>query len=134
LNPAGNGISIQPHKGVPRRVGVRGNFIAVKGFGLRVLEAHPAYTPVVEHNEIFVDTTLAMLSADNTSDSAKQVKRAMAGWLERVRVTQGSGARPNVFRALGLACVQQTFQGTGIPPVRVIHPATTACEAWERMR
>jgi hypothetical protein len=102
LNPAGDGIVIQPHRDVPRKIVVRGNFIATKGVPLRVVGVRAGFTPITAPNQIFT--------------TAETDAVALRRWLEGVQ-----SASPLV-NALSLAC-------RGGAPVSIVPPADPACIA-----
>jgi len=101
LNPTGNGIAIQPHNDVQRRITIRDNFIATKGFGLRMLGAHPSYAQVVEGNEMYSEMSWP---SGETRASAYPMHgsaaAALSAWLEGAR----SAKRSATLRALAAAC------------------------------
>ena len=108
INPYGNGIAIQPHNAVPRRVSVRQNFISAKGFGLRLLGFPRGYSAEVRDNRIF-KVSLPVAQDDEvtpSSDGGNAAERALASWLSE-NVDQdlgGSTARSALSQALVSVC------------------------------
>lgn len=135
LNPAGDGVSIQPHNDVPRRVDLRGNFIAAKGFGLRVVGAHPRYTQVVERTEVRSSTLWPGDGHGHASGEADEGAVAALGrWLGAEPAARQPGERSALFQALEMACNPVDLKRAGLPPVSVMPAGDPACAALARMR
>lgn len=107
INPYGDGIVLQPHHDVPRRVEVAHNFVATRGSPLRVRGTDPRFPAGVHDNE-----TVDMpgppwdRSDDNRSPLATELGRAVARWLATPAAANGiSGdASSSLKRALRAAC------------------------------
>ena len=132
LNPVGDGVSIQPHHDVPRRVQIRGNFVAVKGFGLRLSGAHPGYSQVVEQNALYAATPLAGVGGGNATGPTEDAAAALRSWLKAERFTRQDEGFSRLPRTLRSACSLQEIRGARVQPFSVIAPGDTVCIALQR--
>lgn len=132
LNPAGDGVSVQPHNDVPRRIELHGNFIAAKGFGLRVVGAHPAYTQVVERNE--VHSSIRWPADGQGHASGEDVVAALIGWLSGEPAARESRQHSALLRALDVACRPVDLWRARLQPVSAMPARDPACAALERIR
>jgi hypothetical protein len=107
INPYGDGIALQPHHAAPRRIEVAHNFIATRGFPLRVQGADPQFPPRVHDNETFDMTGPAWDTiGDPKHQAAARLRQAVERWSTSGTVVNGpSGpATPALKRALHLVC------------------------------
>lgn len=133
LNPSGNALAIKPHNDVPRRIVVRGNFIAARRFGLHLVGGHPGYVQVTERNEVFAPTTWPLGPMQPLTDlHAASATAALVPWLERAGAEKPHGEPAMLLRALGVACRARPLQTA--PPLSVMLASDPACAALVRAR
>jgi len=127
LNPFGDGLAIQPHKDVPRRVAVVGNFVAASGAGLRLVGADPDYPQVVSRNELFAAHAVATIGPGNAIDAPDRTAAALGDWLARTAARTTDSARSPLLEALARACGPQQVRAPGYPPITVMLADNPAC-------
>ena len=107
LNPYGNGIAIQPHHAVPRRIEVGRNFVATQGFALRVRGTDSQFPANLYDNET-VD--MSGPAWDKIDDSKNQAVVHLKQTVDRWLTTGAPGDRefqsatPALRQALSLLC------------------------------
>lgn len=107
INPYGDGIVVQPHHDVPRRVEVARNFVATRGSPISVRDTDPRFPAGLHDNETVDLPERAWDSIDDSrSPSATQLGRAVARWLAAPAAADGasSAASSSLKRALRAAC------------------------------
>ena len=132
LNPVGDGISFQPHHDVPRRVELTRNFIAVKGFGVRLLGAHPSYKQAAERNDVRGAPPFVGLAGRNTTGTPDDVSDAVLRWLRSGSTAPADNKESALVKALGRACGMERMPGANGSVSRVIPATDSACAAVSR--
>jgi hypothetical protein len=59
INLDGDGIAVQPHNDVPRRIEIAGNFVVASGHGIRVRGADTGYAQVITGNREFTGVQIS---------------------------------------------------------------------------
>jgi hypothetical protein len=122
MNPFGDGLVIQPHKDVPRRVAVLGNFAAVSGSGIHVVGVDPGHPQVVSRNEI---VPYASFTAHTTHEAGDVLKSPLARWLGEREAAEAR--RTALLRALRVACAPLSLERAGVPPIGIIPGDAPVC-------
>lgn len=82
INPYGNGIAIQPHHAVPRRIEVARNFVATQGFSIRVRGTDSRFPASVYDNETVDMSGPAWDKIDDGKNQAvAHLKQTVVLWL-----------------------------------------------------
>ena len=107
INPYGNGIAIQPHHAVPRRIEVARNFVATLGFPIRVRGTDSLFPADLYNNETVDMSGPAWDKIDDGKNQAlAHLKQTVVRWL----TTGAPGDRefqsvtPALRQALSLVC------------------------------
>lgn len=107
VNPYGDGVVLQPHHAVPRRIEVTHNFVATQGFPMRVRGIDPRFPASIRDNEL-VDLSDSAWHGIGEGElhSVARLARAVEHWLTTGASAQGAAnsAIGAIEHALRLAC------------------------------
>jgi hypothetical protein len=109
VNPYGDGIAVQPHHAVPRRIEIARNFIAARGVPLRVLGTDPRFPASVHDNAIVSVPSPEWDRIDeDESPSAARLRQAVARWMTMMGSgDEGASATTTMLKqALNHACAE----------------------------
>jgi hypothetical protein len=82
INPYGNGIAIQPHHAMPRRIEVARNFVATQGFSIRVRGTDSRFPASLYDNETVDMSGPAWAKIDDGKNQAvAHLKQTVVRWL-----------------------------------------------------
>jgi len=126
INPTGEGVTIQPHNDLPRRVSVRNNLVWARGFGLRIIGADPRFPQILDGNDVHT----SVVDAPNAEEKART---SLAEWLQRTRETSAEKYEPLKF-ALTRACQMLPLRDSRYASVRVAIPSSAPCLALTGVR
>ncbi len=107
INPYGNGIAIQPHHAVPRRIEVARNFVATRGFSIRVRGADSQFPADLYDNETVDMSGPAWAKIDDGKNQAvAHLKQTVIHWLTTGAQDDRAfdSATSALRQALSLAC------------------------------
>lgn len=110
VNRTNDGVNIQPHNSVPRRIEIFNNTVVASGNGIRIAGADPAYPQRVVGNAVFAATPL---TGGQQSNNVTGTYAAASTYLNNPMAALGSGLDlyPKTGQLQGTAIDYSAFSG-----------------------
>ena len=115
VNHDGDGVALQPHHDVPRRIEVAYNFVATRGAALHVRGVDVRFPASLHHNEIVDLSHASRAGGDHDGGrSAVRLREGVERWLNVSTADDGASgsAIPALKKALRLVCGDRAGPGT----------------------